>query len=152
MKIIALSQNMFTTVDDEDYEFLNQWKWCVAKNGNTYYAIKAKKDKRLLYMHRIILDCPNNMYIDHIDHNGLNNQRINLRICTKSQNSKNKRPSGRSKYLGVHYSSYNTINAAIKINDKIKHLGTFNTEEEAAKKYDEFARIYHGEFANLNFK
>jgi hypothetical protein len=147
MKIIKLTQGQFSQVDDEDYEFLNQFKWQAYKAPNTYYAMRESKGKTIR-MHRIIMKTPSNLMVDHIDHNGLNNQKINLRNCNASQNQCNKKPIGSSIYLGVNI----CIRATIRINNKNVNLGSFKTEIEAAKAYDKAAKENFGEFANLNFK
>jgi len=158
MKEIQLTQGFFVQVDDSDFNWLNQWKWHAVKNRNTFFArrngsIKHNKSRGLVYMHRIIMDAPKNMQVDHIDHNGLNNQKSNLRICNNSQNHMNRTPWGSSKYLGVHIKLKGKyIQSQIKANGKTIHLGLFKTEEEAAMAYDRAAKFYFGEFANLNFK
>jgi len=151
MKEIKLTQGFVTQVDDEDYEYLNQWKWCTQKDRNNYYAVRSIK-KKLKKMSRIIINAPDGMQVDHIDHNGLNNQKYNLRICTNSQNCMNRRPYGKSKYLGVVIDKGKYIRARIKVNGKLINLGTFETEENAAKIRDEASIKYFGEFANLNLK
>lgn len=156
MKEIKLTQNKIASVDDEDYEYLNQWKWYAFKRGHTYYVVRhiSYKDK-LIFMHRLIMKPDNGMEVDHIDHNGLNNQKANLRNCSHAENSRNKSATGSSKYLGVAFAYKNGhtyIKSMININGRNTHLGIFKTEELAAHKYDEMAKIHHGEFANLNFK
>jgi len=172
MKLIKLTQGYYTKVNDEDFELLNQYKWCVITTDNLRYAQRMTpkfNGKRIsLKMHRVILNLTNpNIHTDHKDHDGLNNQRFNLRICTASQNAKNRRPFGTSKYLGVslHISTAKQTNkngelviyksrprwvAHIKTENGYKHLGLFDNEIDAAKAYDEAAIIHHGEFANLN--
>ena len=162
MKEIKLTQGKITLVDDEDYEYLNQFKWYVFKKGHTYYVARQKSINgvtKTILMHRLIINTPNNMMTDHIDHNGLNNQKYNLRICTNGQNLMNRNPYGASKYLGVYFlklvkktREYIYIHAGITVNKKTIHLGRFKTEEAAARAYDKAAKQYHGDFANLNFK
>jgi hypothetical protein len=97
------------------------------------------------------MNAPNILQVDHIDHNGLNNQKSNLRICTLAENRRNRRARGKSKYLGVYYDN-GYIRAVISVNGIQKRLGYFKIEETAAMAYDKAATIYHKEFANLNFK
>lgn len=156
MKLIKLTKNMFAKVDDLDYNELNQHKWYASKGWNTYYAkrdIIINGKKVCLLMHREIMNTPKGQETDHVDHDGLNCQRHNLRNCTRNQNQMNKTAYGFSKFLGVtHNGKY--IRAIIRLTGQrtALHLGYFKTEEQAARAYDAAAKIYHGEFANLNFK
>ena len=79
MKYIPLTQNQFAIVDDEDYEWLNQWKWQSQKGGWTYYA-RGRVNGKMTYMHRVILGAKDSQFTDHKDHNGLNNSIINIRL------------------------------------------------------------------------
>jgi len=156
MKEIKLTQGKVALVDDEDYELVSQKTWYTRRDYSTCYAIshgpKIKGVQKTIFMHNFIMDPPNGMEVDHIDRNGLNCQRANLRYGTHQQNCMNQRPKNGAKYKGVILTKDGYICAAIRINGKYKHLGSFPTEELAALAYDEVAFKYYGEFAYLNFK
>ena len=145
MKTIKLTQGKVALVDDEDYDFLMQWKWHITMGGSrkTYYACRAKRIPRL--MHNVLLNPPKGMQVDHKDRDGLNCQRSNLRICTHGENQMNKGVWAKSGYKGV------TIYAHIGGGGNKKALGTFTTAEAAARAYDKEAKKLYGEFALLNF-
>lgn len=155
MKTIQLTKGQFALVDDEDYDFLIQWKWCALKGTSSYYAVRSRSlkegTKKFIFMHRSIMNSPEGLQVDHKDHDGLNNQRSNLRNCTRSQNHQNKRPQGVSKYLGVSKHGDRGWRAKIKYNGRYVELGHYKSEELAARIYDREAKIHFGEFANLNF-
>ena len=141
-------------VDDTDYGLLKKWKWHAMWNGNTFYAARANPDKRgsTIFMHQMILGVKGG---DHINGNGLDNQRSNLRACTVSQNGMNARPRANciSKYKGVTFKKTLKIRpwqAGIVINQKRIHLGYFPSEEEAALAYNRKATELFGEFARPN--
>lgn len=158
MKLIPLTQGKFVQVDDWNFDWLNQWKWYAQKDKTTYYAVRDTHSngiRETIRMHRLIMNTPNNLIVDHQDHNGLNCLEKNMRNCTHQQNQQNRQGYGKSKYLGVHIiwkdGQYRIV-ARIVVNKRLIQLGTFKTEEEAAHVRDESAKKYHGEFANLNFK
>lgn len=148
-KQIELTQGQVAIVDDEDFEFLNQWKWFAQKDKNTFYAVRGFGKR--IRMHRVIMNTPNDMQVDHIDGNGLNNTRANLRNCTVAENTRNrKKPStNTSGYMGV-FPSAKKWRAEITHGKKI-HLGYFDNPVDAAHAYDQAAKEYFGEFAKTNF-
>ena len=154
MKLITLTQSLFAQVDDEDYEYLNQWKWSAAKGRITYYAVRVE-NKTYIPMHRVLLKLTDPKILgDHIDGNGLNNQKHNIRPCTPVQNKYNsiKKNSG-STYKGVTWNKqHKKWRARIMYNKKEIFIGHYTSEIEAAKAYDNEAKKYFGEFAYLNFK
>ena len=140
MKFIILSQGKLAVVDDEDYDYLIQYDWFAHKEYSTWYAYCKN-----ILMHRLIMKTPKHLLVDHIDHDGLNNQKINLRHCTRQQNARN------NTSTGVYYHKANQkYIARITINSKSKHVGCFNTEREAMIAYNEAAIHHYGEFACLN--
>jgi hypothetical protein len=156
MEEIPLTQGKVALVDDEDYAWLNQWKWYAKRCKNLFYAtrtIHPKGGKHYnLLMHRVVLETPNGVDVDHVDHNGLNNQKFNLRHCTRAENSRNasKAKNRTSPFKGV-YLGNGLIRASIRVDLKLINIGCFNTHEEAARAYDKKAIEYFGEFAQLNF-
>ena len=159
MKKIELFSGEDCLVDDEDFEEISNKKWHILKNRNTYYAqthIKLNGKDVKDYMHRIIMKLSKNdeRYIDHIDGNGLNNQKNNLRFCTISQNAGNssKQKNNTSGYKGVFYHKHSKkYQVQIMSNKKMTACGYFKTKEEAALVYDKKARELFGEFAKTNF-
>ncbi len=162
MKQIPLTKGQFALVDDEDFEYLNQWKWCAIKREgtHTFYAkrrVVINNDKiTSIMMHRLIMKLSDpKIIVDHKDRNGLNNQGDNLRLVTHSQSNINRGVyrNRTSEYLGVYRRKDRKINpwhSKITINKWQKHLGSFSNEIDAAKAYNAAAIKYHGEFANLN--
>jgi len=157
MKEIRLTQGYLTLVDDEDFEYLSQWKWYAIRTGRNMYATRNESSlqKKTIYMHReIIGNIENGFGVDHIDHNSLNNQRSNLRVASRAENLRNSRSGigSSSKYIGVSfYKMYRKWRAQIMVNGKNKHIGYFESEIDAAKARDKSAIIHHKDFANLNF-
>jgi hypothetical protein len=157
MKQIKLgNKDLYAMVDDDDYDRVIKMAWHSWRCRNIWYAVSSNNRKRkFILMHRFILDATRGTEIDHIDRNGLNNQKSNLRYCSNSQNQQNKTGWAKSGYKGVYPRDYKgsiRYRVLIQINKKTIHIGYFSTAEEAAKEYDKAALQYFGEFANLNFK
>ena len=158
MKKIPLTQGKFAIVDDNDFEELSKYKWHANKMGNSYYAKTSfgkNGTKRIRpSMHGLILKLKKPQEIDHINRDGLDNRKCNLRVCTRSQNQQNKRPQKQctSKYKGVSwYEAGKKWRAFIMLKSKHYYLGGFNNEIECAKAYDKRAKELFGEFARTNF-
>lgn len=156
MKEIQLTQGQVALVDDSDYEWLNQWKWHTKRSHKTCYAWRGVRVSRTktekIWMHRLIMDTPAGMQVDHIDHVGTNNQRANLRNCTQQQNHMNCAPIQGAKYVGIKYDSLNhRWCAAIKAEGVLRNMGSYLTAEAAAEAHDLAAVYYFKEFAHLNF-
>jgi hypothetical protein len=155
---IPLTQGKYAIVDPEDFERLNKYKWYAARDTRTFYAHRKKRVGKKyvsIGMHRQILNPPGHLMVDHINHNGLDNRKANLRLATSAQNSYNRRQVRKdksSKYIGVSWREW-TKKWAVIICYKRKNIiiGYFEDEIQAAKEYDKAAKKYHKEFASLNF-
>ena len=154
---IPIGQGRFAKADPEDYIWLSQFRWRIKLNKNAAYAFRSltrNGKTRRIYMHRELMKTPAQLVCDHINHNGLDNRKSNLRNCTGSENRRNRRggKNASSRYKGVHYHKlHRKFSASIKHNGKQRHLGHFISEKEAGKAYDEQAGEVFGEFAYLNF-
>ncbi len=150
---IPLTQGKFATVDAKDYYRLAQFQWFAEFGGRTFYAVR-KQNGKSIKMHRYIMSAPSHLVVDHIDHNGLNNCRANLRLCSFAQNMRNvvSNVGATSTYKGVHWNKrMKRWAASIQFEKKQYHLGYFTDETEAAKAYDKKASQLHRQFACLNF-
>ena len=147
MKIITLNHDKETIVDDDDYEFLSQFKWHVIRNY-------AKRGKDGMLMHRVIMGLGkgDQREVDHINGNRLDNRRCNLRICDSVGNNRNcsMQKNNKSGYKGVRYYYKGKWRAEIQIFGRTIHLGCFADKKDAARAYNEAAKKYFGEFARLN--
>ena len=157
---IPLTKGKFAIVDTEDYQPLRRHKWYARKSPHTFYAVRSltngkKKPRKNMYMHHLVIDIPKGFFADHINHNGLDNRKANLRLATRTQNiwhrKKFKKPS-RSQYKGVDWANdMKRWRARIRVNGKRIYIGSFENEIDAAKAYDNAAKKFHGQFAVLNF-
>lgn len=151
--VLPLTKGMSTVVDAEDYSMLCGDKWIAVAGNSTFYAVR-RRGRKQISIHRLVMNAPEGMVVDHINHNGLDNRKCNLRICTIAQNSCNQRSlaGSSSRYKGVWLNKHDKIfTASIGYNGRKIHLGTFADETEAARAYDAKAREFFGEYAFLNF-
>lgn len=159
MKEIKLTQGKVALVDDDDFEYLNQWKWYAKLDNGNWYALRNTHvggKIKTIQMHVLITPVPQGFIRDHKDGNGLNNQRDNIRICTHTENKHNRKKSLKPKtsiFKGVTwYRRLQKWQAQIEHDNKNIYLGVFTSEVDAAKAYDKKAQELFGEFANINFK
>jgi hypothetical protein len=152
---IRLTKGLSALVDAADFDWLSQWNWCA--NQGRYAVRQSHREDRadgkrgFIHMHREILAPPVGMYVDHVNGDGLDNRRANLRVCTRQQNAQNGRGDLRADKLRGAFAIKDRWQAIIIANGHRHYLGTFRTQEEAARVYDAAARQLHGDFAVLNF-
>lgn len=164
MKLIPLTQGLSATVDDDDYEFLSRWKWCAvrdSKNKNRFYAVRnlpkyvwsrvGIKNQRMIMMHRVVMKLSifDTLRPDHIDNDGLNNQKENLRVGTQAQNmmSRGIPKNNKSGKTGVSYIKRSSRwRASIGYENKIHYLGEFIDIEDALQARKEAEIKYFGEW------
>lgn len=163
MRELQLTKGKVALVDDEDYYWVSQWNWFAVEISGIWYARRSKKKGILrncesfeIYLHRVVTRCIDKVLtVDHKDHDGLNCQKSNLRVCTKAENNRSlsSQKNSSSKYLGVSYDAQRKKwRAQYTFNGKTILAKRYNSEEAAARAYDVMALKNAGEFANLNFK
>lgn len=154
---IKLLHGKVAIVDTEDFDRVNQYKWRAYRYYNTWRVIgdikKSNGKWTSRFMHRFIMNFPEGLQIDHKNHNGLDNRKCNLRVCTHAENQHNRRPQkGTSIYKGVAWhKEHKKWRTQIRLNNKKIHLGYFVNEITAAFAYDKKAKELYGEFAYPNF-
>jgi len=152
---IELTQGKVVTVDAEDFEKLFKFTWQFNGNGGCSYAMVRKIKGRSMLMHRFLMGLKEGdpRHVDHINGNGLDNRKKNLRICTKAENMRNSKlpKDNKSGYKGVHWvKKLNKWRSTIRMNNKIIYIGLFDSSLKGAKAYDEKCLELHGEFAKTN--
>jgi hypothetical protein len=148
---IDLTQDKIALIDAADLEWLSAYRWQAVRHGHLWYAVRRHGHSHRK-MHREILDAPAGITVDHINGDGLDNRRHNLRLATPQQQNQNRRTrKGVSVHKGVVWHERDQKwQAQIWLNGKYIYLGSFNDEIEAARAYNEAARAMFGEFAHVN--
>lgn len=153
-KSLVLPCGSVTIVDAEDFEMCKEVPWYKSEQGYVRGRLTNEEGvrERAVMMHRLLLNAPKGSYVDHVNGDRLDNRKENLRLCTKQENSWNRKPTkGSSKYKGIWFvKSRKKWRSCIRVNGKAMHLGYYETEEEAALAYNKAADKYFGEFAWLN--
>ena len=158
MKKIPLTQGKVALVDEEDYEYLMRWKWYLYEANGQCYAVRNERfstehghARRTVRMHREIMHTPKTLYVDHINHNGLDNRKCNMRHCSSRENQGNRllTKACSSQYKGVNKHD-GKWQARIGHKYKQLYIGFYDTEAEAARAYNHKALEIFGEFARLN--
>ena len=156
MKKIFLPHGKYTIVDDEDFEWLNQWKWH-CRGGYACRTINIKTDSgrrttKYISMHREILGVAGRSEVDHRDLDKLNNTKSNLRVSSRSENMMNQgvRKDNRSGYKGIRQTKYKTFEVRVCSKGKSIQVGTFRKLEDAIIAHSNAVKIYHGEFSRPN--
>lgn len=155
--LIRLTQGMEAIVDDE-WHWLDAWKWHAVKCGNVYYARHRERipeGTMMVSMHRLIIGAVPGQKVDHRNGNGLDNRRENLRFCTDSQNFQNsrKRKGCSSRFKGVYWDKSAgkwRTQISFPYSGKSSHVGIYDDEIKAALAYNGMAKELYGEFARLN--
>ena len=154
-RTIKLYSGECVTVDIEDFEKLNNYKWFLFKTEKWQYAIRKEHEKgkqKTIYMHREIMGVTDpKVYVDHKDHDGLNNRKRNLRVSNNRLNQYNvaKKSSSRQKYKNIRQLKSSKWQVRVRTPNGKRIERTVNTEKEAVKLYNELVIKYHGEFAYL---
>lgn len=159
---------VYAVVDDEDYEKVKDYNWQITYRSSNFYVFAhhrhgkkgscGRRKRVTYYLHRLImgLEKDSKLVVDHINGDGLDNRKQNLRVCTIAENARNSRrkQKGTSKYRGVYYDKWTKADkpfkASISINNKTTHIGRFKTAKAAALAYNKAALKHHGEFAYQN--
>jgi hypothetical protein len=148
---IPLTRGAFALVDDADYSWLSQWRWRLNSHGYAIRSITVEDHEVHFSMHRVIMNARRGQFVDHIDHNRLNNTRANLRFVTRQQNMRYRRRfhNSSTSFKGVTF-MHGKWHVRIGLDGANIHLGFFDDLKTAAQVYDAAAKRLFGEFALPN--
>ena len=154
---VKLTRGYIATLDDEDEHLIEGYSWhaLVINDSNLVYAV-AKNTKtngpRSILMHRLIMDAPKRMTVDHIDRNGLNNTRKNLRFATRweQQANRKKNNNNTSGFKGVWKTKRGPYRAEMRLDNAKFSLGTYDKARDAALVYNVISYLFKGDYASLN--
>ena len=146
---IPLTRGKFAIVDAQDAEMVQQYRWCYLSSGYAVRHVVGSEDRRMVLMHRELMGVTSDQLVDHINHDGLDNRRVNLRVCTKAENQRNQRRNSKNTtgHKGVSYDKARGKYAAcIQVDGRQITLGRFDSVDDAVSAYEAAAKRYHGEF------
>lgn len=154
MKLIELSQGKFAKIDDEDFGRVSQFKWSVFVRPHASYAVRRERlsdgSRKSIYLHRFVMAEPIGMMVDHENHDGLDCQKSNLRVCSNSKNQMNRIGAQKNSTSGRRGVSWrkdkSRWQAQIKLDGRLKYLGLFDSIEDASTAYACANKKYFAEF------
>jgi hypothetical protein len=151
---IGLTQGKSAIVDDEDFPELARYRWHARRHKNKWYACRTVVDGKDVYMHRLLMGSPQGVPVGHVNGDGLDNRRENIRVATRGLCAANvgRQRKGSSVYRGVYWhAAEGRWRATVTIDGRQRYLGYFDDEVSAARAYDVAAKAAFGEFAHPNF-
>lgn len=146
---ITLTRGLKVLIDDNDYAAVRQHRWSVSGSLEKGLYAVAKIDGARVQMHRLLMDAPRHLVVDHINGQTLDNRRANLRCCTHSENLRNQARRATKGFKGV-YRRASGWQTRLTVGGR-NYTSTHETELGAARAYDLLAQEHFGEFARLNF-
>jgi hypothetical protein len=152
---LPLTRGYQAIVDVDDLPLVEGFNWYAKVHANHVYAARydySNRDKRHIMLHRFIMVCPQGLHVDHIDGDGLNNRRSNLRIVTNAQNSCNQKinKNNQSGFKGVHWAGdRKKWRACIRVNGRLNNIGCYSTPEDAYAAYCKASAELHGEYGRI---
>lgn len=147
---IPLTRGKFAIVDAQDAEIVQQYRWFYLGSGYAARYASGSKGRKMTLMHRELMGAGPDQLVDHVNHDGLDNRRVNLRVCSKAENQRNQRRNSKNTtgHKGVSYDKVRGKFAAnIQVDGRQIALGRFDAIEDAVSAYEVAAKRYHGDFS-----